>query len=357
MFCIAAFIVLLAMSAVSARYRRYLGKAWNCTIRRVTFRACDTTFKQDVKDRMLAPIAVRTPSLVRPASIALEILAVLVILLTVWSGYTVVKSGLNLYVYGTCNKENSASCSLGAEACSIDAITPTFLESLADFDVIGAFGNEFSSLGETISSIPSRMQNWDATDYLPANETYLAAYDADKPTAVEVIDPGCTFCRELFNNIREAGFDETHNLAYIAYPIAGTDGYKFPNSLLVTQYLEALRLHPATDPTDPTMTVDWQILERIYAGETDNGVPFQSRINGLDNAATTELLDSWLDEFGLTAEEIQTVKDEAGSDRVADIIAGNKELVEEDIHTVKVPSIIFDGRRHDGVVSVDKLEG
>src|SRR6187397_490991 len=105
------------MAAFSAKYRRYVGKAWNCTWRRVTFRPCDTTFKQDIKDHLLAPLAVRRPGLVKPASIGLEILAVLVILTTIWSGYTVVKSAVNLYVYGTCNKQDSASCTLGAEAC------------------------------------------------------------------------------------------------------------------------------------------------------------------------------------------------------------------------------------------------
>jgi hypothetical protein len=41
---------------------------------------------------------------------------------------------------------------------------------------------------------------------------------------------------------------------------------------------------------------------------------------------------------------------------VAGIIADNKQLVEERIKTVKIPTIIFDGRRHDGLVSVDGLQ-
>jgi len=360
MFCIAAFIVLLVMGAVSAKYRRFARIAWGCAVRRVTFRPCDTTFKQDLKDHLLAPIAVRTPRLVKPASVGLEVVAWLVILTTVWSGYTVVKSGLNLYVYGTCNKENAESCTLGAEACAIPDQTPTFWGSIAEFDVIGAFGNEFTSLGETISQIPTRMQNWDATEYLPANETYLTAFDEAKPTALEVIDPGCQFCRQLFANIEEAGFENEYNLTYVPYPIEGEDGYKFPNSLLVTQYLEALRLTPdINEPSEATASsapVDWQVLERIFTGETDNGVPFQSRINGLDTDAATALLDGWLIEFRLDADEVATIKSVSASDEVSDIIASNKELVEDDIHTVKIPTIIFDGRRHDGLVDVDGLK-
>ncbi|TFC84148.1 hypothetical protein E3T28_05410 [Cryobacterium sinapicolor] len=353
MFCIAAFIVLVFMAAVSARYRRYLGKAWNCTLRRVTFRPCDTTFKQDIKDHLLAPLAVRSPKLVGPASVALEVVALLVVLTTVWSAYVVVKSGVNLYVYGTCNKQDSASCSLGAEACSIPDQTPTFGESLLSGDVIGAFGNDFASLGETFSAIPSRMQNWDAEEYLPANASYLTVYDKEKETALEVIDPGCTYCLQLFNNIEEAGFDDRMNLTYIAYPIASADGYKFQNSLLVTQYLEALRLNPLEGAETP---VDWEILRRIYTEDDANGVSWQSVLNGAEPETATALLQDWSAEFGLSPEQVADVASVAASDEVADIIAANTRLVEESIHTVKIPSIIFDGRRHDGLVSVDDLE-
>lgn len=352
MFCIAAFIVLVIMAAFSARYRRYVGKAWNCVWRKVTFRPCDTSFKQDVKDHLLAPIAARRPGLVRPASITLEVLAVLVILTTIWSGYTVVKSAVNLYVYGTCNKQDSASCTLGAEACSIPDETPGFMESLASFDVLGAFGNELGSLGETFAAIPARFQTWTAEDYLPANASYLTN-NPSNPIAVEVIDPGCTFCKALFQNIEESGFEGTHNLTYIAYPIASTDGYKFPNSLLVTQYLEALRLHPVDGADTP---VDWQVLERIFTEKTDAGLPWQGAINSMDAEEATATLTGWLGEFGLSQDQVDVVVAEAGSDEVAGIIAANKALVEDKIATVKIPTIIFDGRRHDGLVSVDGLQ-
>jgi hypothetical protein len=218
--------------------------------------------------------------------------------------------------------------------------------------VLGAFGNEFSSLGETFAAIPARLQTWTAEDYLPANASYFTE-DAANPVAVEVIDPGCTFCKALFQNIEDAGFESDYNLTYIAYPIAGTEGYKFPNSLLVTQYLEALRLHPADDAETP---VDWQVLERIFTEKTPAGLPWQGAINSMDSTEATATLIGWLDEFGLSADQIDVIVAEAGSDTVTDIIAANKTLVEEKIATVKIPTIIFDGRRHDGLVSVDGLQ-
>ena len=352
MLCIAAFIILLVIGAFSARYRKYLKKAASCTFRRMTFRPCDTTFKQDLKDGMLAPLAARRPTLVRPASILIEVLAVLVVLTTVWSLYTATKAGLNLWVYGTCDKQNSESCTLGAESCSVGDITPTFGESIASLDLIGAFGNEFASLGETIAAVPSRLRDWKAEEYLPSSATYLRPFDATKPTAVEVIDPGCRYCRQLFENIEEAGFADEYNLSYIAFPIESDGGYKFANSLLVSQYLEALRLHPLDGAEVP---VDWQVLSHIYLDKNDAGSPFQSVINNASHAEATALLATWLDEAGMTADQIDVVATEAASPRVAAVIAENRVLVRQSIGTVKIPTMIFDGRRHDGLVSVDDL--
>ncbi len=353
MFCIAAFIILIFMGAVSARYRVYLAKAWNCTFRRMTFRSCDTTFKQDTKNRLLAPIAMRAPGLVKPASVAIEIVAVLIILTTVWSAYTAVKSGVNLLVYGTCDKQNSESCSLGAQACSIQSSQPTFDESLASGDVLGAFGHEFTSLGDTFAAIPARLRNWKAEEYVPADASYLTSYDATKPTAVEIIDPGCEFCAKLFRNMEQAGFADTYNVTYIPFPIStGENSYKFRNSLVVTQYLEALRLNPAAGDGVP---VDWQILRSLYSEKNDAGLYYQAAVNHMTEADARALLESWMSRAGMSPSRIATIVEVAGSDQVAAIIAANRVTVQENIQTVKIPTIIFDGRRHDGVVEVGDL--
>ena len=44
-----------------------------------------------------------------------------------------------------------------------------------------------------------------------------------------------------------------------------------------------------------------------------------------------------------------------GSKRVASIIEANQALVREVIGTRKIPTVIFDGSRHDGLVGVDEL--
>ena len=52
MFCIAAFIILALISIFSARYRKLAKKAWSCTLRRVTLRPCDTSFKEETKNKL-----------------------------------------------------------------------------------------------------------------------------------------------------------------------------------------------------------------------------------------------------------------------------------------------------------------
>lgn len=353
MFCIAAFIVLLILGAFSARYRGYLRRAWGCTVRRVTFRPCDTSFSQDVKDHMLAPVAARRPGLVRPAAIAIEIAALLIIVTTILSAYVVAKGATNLWVYGTCDKANSQGCVLGSSSCSIGALEPTFLDKVVALDVVGAIGGEISDVAETIGAIPDRLRTWDAAAHLPPNVTWRTGFDPARPTALEIVDPGCSVCAKLAVNLREARFADRYNLAYIAYPIPDlATGTRFPNSGLVVRYLEALRLHPVAGAEVP---IDWQLLERILAGTDPSGEPWQKVVNAATPEEAAALLKGWLDEFGLDAAAIEAIVAEADSERVTSIIEGNQALVRETIGTRKIPTMIFDGSRHDGLVDVDGL--
>lgn len=356
MFCIAAFIFVLIMAAVSAKYRKLVKKAWNCAFRRVTFRACDSTFKQDAKAEILGPIAVRAPRLVRPASITLEVLAWIFVVTTVISLYIVVRSGLNLVVYGTCNVQNAASCSLGAEACSVQTGTPGFLESVGKGDVIGAFSNEFHQFGETVSGIPARLRHWDAKEYAPTDATYLKPYDPKKPTALEIVDPGCQFCALTTRNIRDSKFADHYNVTYIPYPI-GVDGkYKFANSVLTTQYLQALRTVQAQGSLPKASTpYDWQLLETVFLGKT-NGVGNQIALNNASHAEATNMLKSWLRTDGLNDKQLAQVASIASSPEVQATIKAQRKLVTDTIKTVKIPTIIFDGVRHNGLVTSDELE-
>jgi hypothetical protein len=357
MFCIAAFIILVILSIFSAKYRKLLGKSWGCVARRVTFRPCDTNFKEEIKSKLLSKVALKKPKLVKAADIGLEVGAVLVILLTAWSLYVVVKSGLNLYVYGTCNPSNSSSCSLGAEACSIETVKPSFVTSVKTFKVHSWVATELKSFGKTVSNIPTRLQKWEPKDYIPDNATYQQKYDNNKPTALEIIDPGCQFCKELYGNQKTANFSSHYNLTYIAYPIPSSSeksGYKFANSLLVTKYLEAMKLQPLKDASVPA---DWQIIERMFTWQDNDKVAYQIRFNAFySNDEAKTKLEQWAKEIGYSDSEVTELATLASSQKVADIIAANRKTVEDKVKTVKIPTSIFDGRRHDGVVSAEDLK-
>lgn len=356
MVCIVAFFVVLVASAVSAKYRKLLGRAWSCAWKRVTLRPCDASFGDEVKSSLLAPLALRSPRLVRPASIAIDVLAWVTVLSLVVSLYIVGKSGLNLAVYGTCDKQNAEACSLSAQACGVGSETPGFWESVGRGDVLGAFGNEFASVADTIQAIPSRMKTWDAAEYAPATATYLGGYRAGLPVALEVLDPGCRYCAELFRNIEASGFAEDHNVTYIAYPIETWNIPKFPNSPLVVRYLTATQVFEQNAERIGT-TADWHILEQIFAGERADGGSWQTWLNEEASAEEAEeQLQAWLVEAGYDDAEVAQVVRLTASDEVATLMADARRVVEDDIRTVSIPAFIADGRLHAGVVSVDALE-
>ena len=352
MLCIATFLVLVILATFSARHRRMLSRAWGCTVRRVTLRPCDTSFGQDLKDGLLAPVAAWRPGLVRPASIAIEVGALLIVLVSVWSLYVVAKGGLNLWVYGTCDKADPQSCSLGAEACSIGDMTPSMLDSLVRLDIIGAIGNEIADVAETIGAIPDRLRTWDATAYLPENATWRTGFDPARPTALEIVDPGCSVCAQLAANIIRSGLTDRYNLSYIAYPIPGPLGSRFRNSDLVVRYLEALRLRA---PVVPGAPLDWQLLERILTGTDPAGRPWQDVLNEASQEGATTMLRGWLSELGLDQPAIEAVATTAASGEVDRIVESYMALVREGIGTRKIPTLIIDGGRRDGLVSVDEL--
>lgn len=351
MFCIAAFVILAVLAVFSAKYRRALAKSWQCTSRRLTLRPCDTGFRDDAKARLLAPLAIRYPALVLPAGIALDVLSWLLILTTVWSLYTATKASANLVAYGTCAPSNAASCSLGAEACSIDSGEPEFWDSIVAGDLVGAVTRELAGFGAAFAAIPARLRDWRAEDFIPADATFHSTADASLPVAIEIIDPGCSVCRQLFRNMLESGFLDTHAVTYIAYPIPSPDGgTKFPNSTLVASVLQAIRMTPAL----AAQSADWGILERIFTGEVD-GVPAQEVINEASGARTAEILRGWLAELGADDAQIDAVLRLAASPAVAAALEANAVVVRDEIDTVKIPTLITDGRRYDGLVSVDAL--
>ena len=356
MFCIAAFIVLAIISIFSASHRKLAKQALSCTLRRVTLRPCDSSFKEETKNKLLSHVANKTPKLVKAADIGIEIASFLLVILTIWSLAITVESGLNLFVWGTCNPSNASSCSLSSETCSIDKVNKSLWDLTLEGKPYQWFINEAQNFGNTVANIPTRLQTWDANNYLPQNATYFNAKDRTKPTALEIIDPGCVVCGRLLSNIEQANFASKYNLSYIAYPIKNPSEagkYKFKNSYTITTYLEAMKINPLANQKTPA---DWQILERLYTWKNSDNVLYQNRINSAyDTNQTITLLKKWMKDIGYSEEQINQISVDANNQKVADIIKNNQSIVENQVKTVSIPTIIFNGRRHDGLVKAQDL--
>jgi hypothetical protein len=357
MFCIAAFIILCFLGIFSARYRRLAGKAWYCVSRKLTLRTCEIRFDEELKGKLLGKLIITHPHVARWLSRWFDVLAFIFVVLSIWSLVVVLIAGLNLFVYGTCDPQNAEACSLSSETCSIASAQETFVQSVLDNHELTWAANQVTDLGEAIQRIPDRLKNWNVADYITTDNTYYAPYDAAKQTALEIIDPGCIYCAKLFANIETADFEHTHNLTYIAYPIPNPTKpgqYKFKNSYLIAEYLEAAkRIAPATASTTPP---DWQVLKAVFTGKDANGAQLQDLFDGYytTEQATAEL-HALLIAAGYSQSQLPALDKEASSAEVASALAAQKAVVEQQIHTVKIPTIIFGGQRYSQVLSPGSL--
>ncbi len=359
MFCIAAFVVLFFCGIFSASHRQLARKAWHCVVRRITFRPCDINFSEEMKGKMLGKIILVHPRFARFLDRWIDAFAWIFAILSIWSLASVAVSGLNLWIYDTCSPGNPEGCSLSGEACSIANYRPGFWESLRAGHPLVWASNEVDTFRQTIELIPARFRTWNARDYIPAGNDSYHPTDPAKPWALEIVDPGCPACAHLFRNIKAAGFEDRYNLVFLAFPIPQTNtltGYKFPNSYVIASWLEAIRRIPPEHPTSD-VPADWRILETIYTGVDAKGAAWQDQFDmafGPDE--TRAALRNFCARLGYSPAQIDQIARLASSQQVAGRLRANKAIVEEQIRTVKIPTIVFGGRRYDRVVAPEKLK-
>jgi len=356
MFCIAAFVVFVILGVFSARYRKLAKKAWICVVRKITFRPCEIGFKEETKNILIGKLILTKPKFAKFLDKWIEVFATVFVVLSVWSLVVVFQSGLNLFVYDTCNPKDIESCSLGGEACGVSTGQQTFIEAVKNLNLLDWTKEEMFFFIETVSRIPDRFKDWKPTEYLDETATYYKPFDPQKQIALEIIDPGCKFCAKLFKNIQTAQFEDIYNLTYIPYAIPETTasgGYKFPNSPLFISYLEAVKLYPI----DSEIPTDWQMLERLFLGKTPDGVSYQENFNLLYSKQEAEdILLDWLEDIGYNSEQIIKIQKTTKSDEIKKRVERHVEIVEDEIRTIKIPTIIFDGRRYDRVIGPKKLK-
>ncbi len=345
MVCIAAFIILCLVGvfvAILSIFRRDIGrkywavfkKSWGCVGKKVTLQKCETNFKDDVKNSLLSKVVLKHPKWVKPLGTAIEVGSVLIVFITIWSLVESIKALLAIWVFGTCNVSQPESCALGAEVCGIEAAEPT--------NPIEWTGRWFSEWGEIFTNIPDRFHSWNAEDYLVEPYSFATQYQDDKPLAIDIFDPGCTICMQSYRNQKDSGFFEQNNTVLMVYPIELPDGgYKFANSDLIARYIHAADLLD----TDYTM----QIVDRLFTESNDDGVNYQAVFLGASREKAEQLLQKWLQDFGASKKEIEQIQRTASSDEVTEIMAQVKTMVESTIHVKGIPTLIYDGKKHNGL--------
>jgi thiol-disulfide isomerase/thioredoxin len=330
MLCIFSFIIFLLffpILGIFPEYRKLFRRSWSCVFKKVTLKPCDINLGQELKNAFLSKIFFKFPRFAKFLDRTFSFWAFLFIVINIWSLVYTLVAATNLWVYDTCDPATGESCSLSGEACGVASNSLTFNEALRQNQLGQWVIQPFSQYASTVSKIPDRMKNWEAENYLAPKPTYYLPFDSNKPTAVEFVDPGCSYCKKLYNNIKTAGFEQRYNLSYVIYPIPDKNrptGYKFQASYIIATYLEAVKRVPLENSQTPA---DWQLLSYFF----------------------TEKDVTYIDD------QIAKIRDLTKSEEVKADLEIQKQIVEQKVKTIRIPTIIFDGRRYDRVIDGDKL--
>ncbi|MFA5133620.1 MAG: thioredoxin domain-containing protein [Patescibacteria group bacterium] len=109
MFCIVGLIIFGILGIFSASHRELAKEAAKCVFRRVTFRACNTTFQDKAKGKILGWLLKKSPLSAKIFNKYSEVLSWIFIILMIGSTIWVIKDIYNYYAYGSCNGLNSNS--------------------------------------------------------------------------------------------------------------------------------------------------------------------------------------------------------------------------------------------------------
>lgn len=346
MVCIAAFIILALIGIfvaiisifkpkVGKAYWKLFKKAWGCLWKKVRLQKCETGFKDDVKNTLLSRIIIKHPKWVKPLSAIIEILSVVIVIVAVWALLTAVKSLLALWALGSCNVTKPSACTLGAEVCSIDESEPSnFFE---------ATGRWFTEWGEIFEAIPEKFKTYKAEDY---NFNYINAnpgVGADKPLAIDILDPGCSVCMVSYRNQKEAGFFENYDVHIVPYAIPSPDGgYKFKNSEIVVRYMfaaEQLRSGLAVS-----------ILNHIFTEKAEDGRYYQDLFNDdYSKEEAVRKIEEWLGKENLNESGILEIRKIVDYPETTKKMEENHKIIEDQLKVKGIPTTIYDGKRQTGL--------
>lgn len=349
MVCIAAFIILAIIGVfvaiisifkpkIGKAYLKALKKSWGCLWKKVRLQKCETGFKEDVKNSLLSRVIIKYPKWVKPLSVIIEILSILIVAVAVWALLTAIKSLLALWALGSCNVTKPSACSLGAEVCSIDESEPT--------NVLEATGRWFTEWGEIFEAIPEKFKSYEVKDY---NFNYILINEEKDglSEAVDIFDPGCSVCMISYRNQKAAGFFDKYNVRLVPFAIQDSDdNYKFQNSEIIVKYMFA------ADKVKSGTAI--KIIDKIFTEKNSEGYSYQDKFNNdYSHEEAVKKLDSWLVSFGLSEKEMIKIKDFIDSEETTNKMKENREIVEKQLKVKGIPTMIFDQKKHTGLYKAE----
>ncbi len=371
MLCILSFIIFLLLFPVlgfSKSYRVWFKKAWSCVLKKATLQPCQMSVGDELKSLLTSKLVLRFPTVAKFLRRTFTFWALVFVVLNLWTIWSVFNATLNLVVYDTCDRAYGQSCSLSGEACGVSSGQMGFVQAVQQGKIIDWLGDSSSDFFETLSLVPNRFRDWNPKDYVSTKTSYYSSFDQKKELVLEVLDPSCSACKKLFGRLKEAGVDQKYNLTYLLYPIPSTDeqsGYKFRASYLFASYVEALKYISEITGPDPNLKLlstqevasDWLLLEEMFTGVDEAGVPWQDGFNYSYKPEEFEqkihlMIKKRVD---LNEEQIEKIKNLAQSEVVKSSLQDQKNIVEQKIHTIRIPTLLFNNRRYDRVVELDVL--
>lgn len=359
MLCILIFIIFLIffpILGIFPKYRAFFKQSWQCVWKKIRLKPCDIDLGEQIKNKTVSWLLFKSPVIARFVEKTFSLWAVLFVLLNVFSLVYTLNAGLNLFVYDTCSPTSTEGCALSGDSCEVGIDSLSFQDALNNGQLVNWSIQPFKQFGDTLSRIPDRLKTWNGDDFIDESASFYSQNENNQ-TALEIIDPGCPSCKKLYKNIKESNFTENYNLTYILYPIPSSstqNGYRFKNSHVLSKYIIALQ----DFDTDKINNPDWLFIDYIFTKEYKKGFDVQFMFSYSFDSDSKEVFDTIheiLKDIGYDDEEIEKIDQKAQSQEVKDKIGDYKKTVENEIRTIKIPTIIFDGRRFDRVVSREEL--
>ena len=350
MVCIAAFIILALIGVfvaiisifkpkVGKSYLKMFKKAWGCLWKKVRLQKCETGFKEDIKNTLLSRVIVKHPKWVKPLSIIIETLSVVIVVVAVWALLTAIKSLLALWALGSCNVSTPEACDMSPGICSPSGNEPK--------NVFEATGRWFTEWGEIFEAIPDKFKNYDASSYDFNYVSINIDSSADKSIAVDIFDPGCSYCAASYRNQKEAGFFDQYNVRLVPYAIQDADGaYKFKNSEIIVRYMLAV------EQLRSGMAI--KILDHIFMEKDDDGLSYQMKFNEYySHEEAVALIEKWIVAENFDKDGLKEVRKIVDYPETANKMNENKDIIENQLKVKGIPTMIYDGKRHTGLWKKD----